>query len=172
METHEELDAILELLSNTTKNTCLQRLRNCYVFPTPSFSHTFLWCLYLLSLMQGFPLESLPKSAEVFSLLLYFSFVNSKESHGCRTADLTYSGWQHLPALHHPTHWPNSSFIWPNRIKSIHILKNQPIHLLIYKTQHFSNCLLTFMPTILLKCSGVKKATGNSIVGQEWYLGI
>lgn len=41
-----------------------------------------------------------------------------------------------------------------------HVLKNQPIYLLIYKTQHFTNCLLRSVPTILLKCGGVKKPQG------------
>lgn len=159
MEIHDELEAILELLGDTTRNTVslyLQRLKNCSFSLLLCQPYFPLVSLPPLSCARGFPLEPFPKSSHVCSPASCSSFVNGKESHGCRGVDLTYFRWQHLPALHHPTHWPNASLIWPSRIKSVY-LKNQPIHLLIYKTQHFTNCLPTALPTVLLKCSGVKK---------------
>lgn len=54
MEIHDELEAILELLGDITRNTaslCLKGLR-IVRFPYPFVHRTFLWYLCLLSLVQ------------------------------------------------------------------------------------------------------------------------
>lgn len=130
MEIHDELEAILELLGDTTRNTaslCLQRLQNCSFSLLLCQSYFPLVSLPPLSCARGFPLEPFPKSSQVCSLASCSSFVNGKESHGCRRVDLTYFRWQHPPALHHPMRWPNASLIGPSRVKSVYLKTNPSI---------------------------------------------
>lgn len=130
MEIHDELEAILELLGDATRNTTsprLQRLKNCSFSLLRCQSYVPLVSLPPLSCARGFPLEPFPKSSQDCSPASCSLFVNGKESHDCRRVDLTYFRWQHLPAPHHPVRLPNASPIWPSRIKSVYLKTNPSI---------------------------------------------
>lgn len=174
MEIHDELEAILELLGDTTRNTvslCLQRLKNCSFSLLLCQPYFPLVSLPPLSCARGFPLEPFPKSSQVCSPASCSSFVNGKESHGCRGVDLTYFRRQHLPALHHPTHWPNASYLAQQNQERVFKKPTHPSSNLQNTTFHK---LFTDGPanSITQMQRSEKKATGNSLVGQESYLGI
>lgn len=136
-------------------------------FPYSFFSRTFLWYPCLLSLVQeDSPLGHFQNPLK-FALQPFLLLV-------CKWQGITrlQESWPHLLQMATSPCTPSPRAL-AKRISYLaqqnqkRIFKNQPIHLLIYKTQHFTNCLPTALPTVLLKCSGVRKATGNSLVGQE-----